>query len=115
MVWRRTAAKRRRVRLLAIEQELRRRMHEPIVLVGAWLKRVVEGYYRYHAVPGNPAVRERLCRYWRRILRRGSQRRKPNSEQLRPIFDRWLPRPRTLHPYPDVRFDARIQGRSRMR
>ena len=20
---------------------------------GAWLKRVVEGYYRYHAVPGN--------------------------------------------------------------
>ena len=39
-------------------------MHEPIVLVGAWLKRVVEGYFRYHAVPGNLAVlgrfRERL-------------------------------------------------------
>lgn len=33
-----------------------------------WLKRVVEGYYRYHAVPGNLAVlgrfRERICRYW---------------------------------------------------
>jgi hypothetical protein len=26
------------------------------VLVGAWLKRVVEGYFRYHAVPRNLAV-----------------------------------------------------------
>jgi len=40
-------------------------MHEPIVLAGAWLKRVVERYFRYHAVPGNLAVlgrfRERIC------------------------------------------------------
>ena len=28
-------------------------MHEPVEQVGAWLKRVVEGYYQYHAVPGN--------------------------------------------------------------
>ena len=32
--------------------------------------------------------RERLCRYWRHVLRRRSQRRKPDWEQLRPIFDR---------------------------
>src|SRR5713101_3957231 len=119
VVWRRTATKRMRARLQAIKQELRRKMHEPVAQVGAWLKRVVDGYYRYHAVPVDLSVlgrfRERLCRYWRRILRRRSQRRKPDWEQLRPIFDRWLPRPRTLHPYPDVRFDARIQGRSRMR
>ena len=76
-------------------------MHEPVAEVGAWLKRVVDGYYRYHAVPGNLAVLGRF--------------REPDWEQLRPIFDRWIPRPRTLHPYPDVRFDARIQGRSRMR
>jgi len=86
---------------------------------GAWLKRVGEGYDRYHAVPGHLAVRgrfrERICRYWRRIVRRRSQRRKPDWEQLRPIFDRWLPRPPTLHPYPDVRFDVRIRERSRMR
>jgi RNA-directed DNA polymerase len=119
VVWRRTSAKRLRAKLLVIKQELRLRMHEPIVLVGAWLKRVVEGYYRYHAVPGNLSVlgrfRDRLCRYWRHILRRRSQRRKPDWEDLRPIFNRWLPRPRTLHPYPDVRFDARIHGKSRMR
>ncbi len=119
VVWRRTVAKRMRAKLHAIKQELRRKMHEPVAQVGAWLKRVVDGYFRYHAVPGNLSMlscfRERICRYWRHVLRRRSQRRKPDWEQLRPIFDRWIPRPRTLHPYPDVRFDARIQGRSRMR
>jgi RNA-directed DNA polymerase len=118
-VWRRTAAKRMRAKLLAIKEELRRKMHEPVAQAGAWLKRVVDGYYRYHAVPGNLSAlskfRGRICGYWRQILRRRSQRRKPDWAQLRPIFDRWIPMPRTLHPYPDVRFDARIQGRSRMR
>jgi len=119
VVWRHTAAKRMRAKLIAIKLELRRMMHEPVAHVGAWLKRVVEGYYRYHAVPGNLSVlsrfRERLCRYWRHVLRRRSQRRKPDWDYLRPIFELWIPRPRTLHPYPDVRFDARIQGKSRMR
>ncbi len=119
VVWRHTAAKRMRAKLIAIKLQLRRMMHEPVALVGAWLKRVVEGYYQYHAVPGNlntlGRFRERLCRYWRHVLRRRSQRRKPDWEHLRPIFNRWIPCPRTLHPYPDVRFDARIQGKSRMR
>jgi len=119
VVWRHTAAKRMRAKLIAIKLQLRRMMHEPVAHVGAWLKRVVEGYYRYHAVPGNlntlGRFRERLCRSWRHVLRRRSQRRKPDWEHLRPIFNRWIPRPRTLHAYPDVRFDARIQGKSRMR
>ena len=45
-----------------IQQELRRMMHEPAALVGAWLKRVVEGYYRYHVVPGNLSVLSRFPR-----------------------------------------------------
>ena len=40
---------------MQIKQELRRKMHEPVAHVGQWLKRVVDGYYRYHAVPGNLA------------------------------------------------------------
>lgn len=32
-----------------IKAELRRRMHEPIALVGGWLKKVVVGYFEYHA------------------------------------------------------------------
>jgi hypothetical protein len=110
VVWRRTAAKRMRAKLLLLKQELRRKMHEPVGVVGKWLKRVVEGYYRYHAVPGNIVVlgrfRDRLCMLWRQALRRRSQRRKPGWDRLRPTFERWIPRPRILHPYPDVRFDA---------
>jgi hypothetical protein len=110
VVWRRTAAKRMRAKLQGIKQELRRKMHEPVSVVGEWLKRVVEGYYRYHAVPGNIVAlgrfRDRLCRLWRQVLRRRSQRRRPGWDRLRLTFERWIPRPHVLHPYPDVRFDA---------
>jgi hypothetical protein len=36
-----------------LKAELTRLMHEPTAQVGEWLKRAVEGYYQYHAVPGN--------------------------------------------------------------
>jgi group II intron reverse transcriptase/maturase len=110
VVWRRTVAKRMRAKLQGIKEELRRKMHEPVSVVGEWLKRVVEGYYRYYAVPGNIAAlglfRDRLCRLWRQVLRRRSQRRRPGWDRLRPAFERWIPRPHVLHPYPDVRFDV---------
>jgi len=109
-VGRRTAAKRMRAKLQGIKQELRRKMHEPVRVVGEWLKRVVEGYYRYHAVPGNlrplGRFRDRLCMLWRQVLRRRSQKRRPGWDRLRPLFEQWIPRPCVLHPYPDVRFDA---------
>ena len=53
IVWRKTAKKPVVAKLHAIKAELRRRMHEPVADVGAWLQKVVTGYYRYHAVPGN--------------------------------------------------------------
>jgi group II intron reverse transcriptase/maturase len=119
VIWRRTAAKKMRAKLREVKAELSRRMHEPVAEVGAWLKRMVEGYYRYQAVPGNQPMlrcfRDQLCRLWRHVLRRRSQKRKPDWDRLRPIFAVWIPRPRTLHAYPSVRFDARIQGRSRVR
>jgi RNA-directed DNA polymerase len=118
-VWRETAGKRMTAKLQQIKQELRRRMHDPLPDVGKWLKQVVQGYYRYHAVPGNlrrlSLLRERVRRMWRHVLRRRSQTSRLTWERLDKIFERWIPVPRTLHPYPSVRFDARIQGRSRMR
>jgi RNA-directed DNA polymerase len=58
-------------------------MHEPVAQAGKWLKQVVTGYYQYHAVPGNQQMlgrfRERICRYWRHVLRRRSQKRKPDG------------------------------------
>ena len=60
-VKRRTAAKRMR------------RMHEPVRETGAWLRRAVSAYYRYHCVHGNrssmPVFRHRLKLLWRRVLR----------------------------------------------
>ena len=95
-VWRRTAAKRMKAKLQQIKQELRRKMHEPVPLTGAWLKRVVEGYYRYHAVPGNQQAMGRfrtvVCRCsWRQVLRRRSQRRPPDWNRVRPLFEKMDP------------------------
>ena len=109
-IWRQTASKRVRAKLKEIQQTLRARMHEPVGKVGEWLRRVVNGYYLYHAVPGNLSslgvFRYRLCRMWRHVLRRRSQKRRLNWERLNRLFERWLPHPRVLHPYPSVRFDA---------
>ena len=90
--------------------DLRLRMHDPVVQTGEWLEKVVRGYFQYHAVPDNREslnlFREHLARLWRHVLRRRSQKRRPSWTRLRRYFDRWLPRPHILHPYPNVRFDA---------
>lgn len=117
-----TDGKRRRKKLQDIKQKLRQRMHEPIAKVGVWLRSVLNGYYQYHAIPGNLGVlsrfRRQVARYWFRTLSQRSQRR-PTWEKLGPVFDLWLPIPQNVHPYPDARFDARrnasIQGKNRMR
>src|SRR6202451_4079067 len=110
VVGRTTQPKRMQAALLKIKAVLRERMHERVNVVGQWLKRVVEGYYRYHAVPGNTVTlglfRHRLCNLWRAMLGRRSQRSRPSWKRFRPTFERWIPRPRVLHPSPDVRFDA---------
>src|ERR1700733_11864601 len=109
-VRRRTVPQRMRTTLHAIKAKLRQRMHEPVNAVGVWLKRVVSGYYRYHALPDNQRAlwrfRDRLCDLWRSMLGRRSQRSRPSWKRIRPAFERWIPRPRVLHPFPDVRFDA---------
>ena len=33
--------------------ELKHQRHVPVAQIGEWLRKVVVGYYRYHAVPGN--------------------------------------------------------------
>jgi retron-type reverse transcriptase len=48
---------------------------------------------------------QRLRRLWWLILRLHSQRQVA-WDRLLPIFTRWLPAPRVLHPYPVVRFLA---------
>ena len=52
-VRRTTIRKRMRAKLREIKQQLRQRMHDPVAETGKWLKSVVQGYFNYHAVPGN--------------------------------------------------------------
>ena len=110
IVWRVTAKQRMVAKLRAIKTELRRRMHEPVASVGEWLKSVTLGYYRYHAVPGNigrlNVFAQRLRRRWRWILSRRRQRGRALWDRVIPIFQRWIPAPRVLHPYPFERFVA---------
>jgi group II intron reverse transcriptase/maturase len=109
-VWRRTAKKRMVAKLKAIKVELQRRKHGRTADVGAWLQKVTQGYYQYHAIPGNldqlRLFRSRLNRMWRSVLVRRSQRAQIRWERLAPVFNRWIPEPRNLHPYPDARFYA---------
>ncbi|HET9365997.1 MAG TPA: hypothetical protein VFP71_13390, partial [Candidatus Angelobacter sp.] len=88
-------------------------------LTGRWLKSVVQGYFNYHAVPGNidrlMGFRERLSRHWRWNLLRRSQKRVLSWDRFNRLLDCWLPPPRLLHPWPEHRFDARILDKSRMR
>jgi group II intron reverse transcriptase/maturase len=101
--------KRMRAKLRKIKQELRQRMHDPVPRTGHWLKSVVQGYFNYHAVPGNLGslgmLRERVLSLWWHTLCRRSQKRLPWMRMLK-LGARWLPQPRVLHPYPAVRFAA---------
>jgi RNA-directed DNA polymerase len=107
---RKTVGKRMAAKLKAIKAKLRRRMHEPIKVIGEWLRAVVRGYFNYHAVPGNfprlRSFRHDVIRYWWHAVRRRGQR-----SLRRAVFDRivaeYLPTPAILHPYPMERFCAK--------
>lgn len=106
-VMRQTQMTRLRSKLGEIKIELRRRLNEPVPVVGRWLKSVVAGSIRYYGVPGNmPAmVRFRLevGRLWYRSLRRRSQRTRLTWERMRRLVRCWLPPARIMHPYPEQR------------
>ncbi len=114
-----TSKKKMRAKLKSVKTEMRRRMHRPIPEQGRWLARVLAGHYNYYAVPDNsPALRSfrkaALRHWWHTLVRRGQKRRITWARMYR-LADRWLPKPRIQHPWPNVRFDARTQGRSPVR
>ena len=110
MVLRKTASKRMRAKLRQIKQQVLARKHDPVQQTGEWLRSVVQGYFNYHAVPGNGRsmgkFREQVARYWRLALRRRSQKSRMTWDRFRPLAQRWIPVQRVLHPFPRERFDA---------
>jgi group II intron reverse transcriptase/maturase len=116
---RQTDKRRLRAKLHAVKTELQLRRHHPIPAQGVWLQSVVRGHFAYYAVPTNikalGAFRTEVERSWYRALRRRSQKDSTTWEQMSRRRDRWLPRPRISHPWPEKRFDVTTRGRSRMR
>jgi len=111
IVKRKTIRKRLSAKLSELKEELRRRWHQPVAEVGKWLKSVVQGYFNYHAIPGNMdslnSFRAQVIWRWYRALRRRSQRSRMTWERFWPLVDQWIPSAKILHPHPNVRFDAR--------
>lgn len=105
-----TALKRMRATLTAIREKLYQRRHEPVPVVGAWLQRILQGYFAYHAVPTNlfrlNGFRSEVCRAWRHALLRRSQRHRLNWCRFNRLTRRYVPSCRVLHPYPERRFFA---------
>lgn len=103
-----TIKKRLRATLADIREKLKRKRHEPIGQVGAWLQRVLRGYFNYHGVPDNlkrlTGFRDEVCRAWLQQLRRRSQKDKMTWAQFRRMAKKYLPYPRRVHPYPPERF-----------
>ncbi len=111
MLQRTTRRDRMRVALRRIGDELRRIRHDPIPEQGAWLRRVVAGYFAYHAVPTNfrrlRAFRYHVIVRWLRSLRRRSQKDSFKWGRIFRLADHWLPLPRIVHPWPVQRFAVR--------
>jgi len=111
VVWRTTVKKRLEAKLQDVKLSLQARMHEPLRQTAKWLRSVVQGYYQYFAVPGNLAsletFRQRIFRYWWRVLNRRSQRGWIPAERATRLISPWLPSPKVLHPYPLKRFCAK--------
>lgn len=105
---RKTRGDRMMAKLKEIKEELSKRMHETIPEQGKWLKAVVAGYFRYHAVPTNwravGAFRHHITDLWRRTLKRRSQKDGTTWRRITRITNDWLPSPQILHPWPSQRF-----------
>jgi RNA-directed DNA polymerase len=116
---RHTIGKRMRGKLIDIKQQLRQRMHDPVAETGKWLKSVVQGYFNYHAVPGNTdclrVFRWRVTRLWRQVLIRSGQRGYLNWARMRRLEERWVPSPRVLILTPEFALTPFIQNKSPMR
>lgn len=109
---RKTNKKRFAKKCREIKKELKRRMHGDVRVTGIWLRSVIIGHQNFYAVPGNMTmVKEfynQTIKVWLQTLRRRSQKGQNLTwERYNSIKDRLIPKVRLVHPFPNVRFDAK--------
>jgi len=108
-VKRQSIGKRVRAKLAEFKSALRKRKHALGRETGRWLGAVVRGWLNYHAVPDNShAIQEfrtQVTRLWHQSLRSRSQkaRKRWGWDRMCRLADRWLPKARIRHPYPNRR------------
>src|SRR3954452_9899411 len=87
IIRRHTVRKRLRAKLHEIKDAMQRMMHLPIQDQGGYLKRVMNGYFNYFAVPTNNRAINSFYRhtvwYWYRSLRRRSQTSRLTWQDMR--------------------------------
>ena len=102
-----TMRKRLAAKLREVKDAFRWRWHDPVPVVGKWLASIIRGHMQYYAVPLNfdaiAAFHHGVVCLWKRGLGRRSHKAKVPWEQMRRIAQRFLPRPRIVHPWPDER------------
>jgi len=119
-VLRKTIRQRLREKAKEVRAMLMHHRHKPVPEQGRWLRSVVQGFFNYHAVPGNckalKIFRTLINRAWLRALRRRSQKgRKLTWDRMKRLIATWIPSAKVLHPYPNQRLAFCTRGRSRMR
>ncbi|HEY5929693.1 MAG TPA: group II intron reverse transcriptase/maturase [Burkholderiales bacterium] len=119
LILRHTIRKRLREKVREVKETMLRMMHRPIEEQGLHLKRVMNGYFNYFAVPTNSrainAFYYHVTWYWCRALRRRSQTHRLTWERMQRLIALWLPPARLRHPLPDVRFSVMTRGGSPVR
>ena len=106
---RKTIAKRLRVKIKQVRNELMRIKHTPVSVQAKWLRSVVLGYYIYYAVPGNQRAlqtfRTEVVKGWLNALRSRSHKGQNFTwNRMNRLKAKWMPRVIVRHPYPNQRF-----------
>ena len=105
---RRSRRDRMRSKVHEIGDALRQHGHAPLDDQGSWLGKVVRGYFADHAVPTNKTALNEfrdIVRWHRlRAIRRRVQKDRSSWASINRLAERWIPKPRTLHPWPSERF-----------
>lgn len=109
---RRTSRKKRKAKLGALREQMRRRKHDPVPEQHRWLVAVLRGHGNYYGVPGNSkalaSFRYQVQQAWHRQLQRRSQRARWTAEKRHRFVQRFpLPTPHVHHPRPPDRFYER--------
>jgi group II intron reverse transcriptase/maturase len=105
---RKTISKRLREKIKSVRITLRQNRHRSVSDQGRWLRRVVQGYFNYHCIPGNrkamETFRTQIGYAWICALRDRSQKGKSLTwRRMQRWMEQWIPRARVRHPYPNQR------------